>query len=143
VADTIPFIWVLHVGIFVVWIPTILLFIYEQKQSKEVDASTPPTPPTPLDESKVKWLIRLIMVIAVYPGLNFMFFMTNSEGTVTNKDGVYSLDNRGKHIRDITEEEYHLYEANTLRGFSGHWILFYTVATIALYKMKSKNKEEN
>lgn len=137
VADKVPFIWVLHVLIFVVWIPTIFSLKKEQKQNKDANAFTL------LTKNKPKWLIGLIIAIAVYTGFNFMFSLSKTEGTATNyENGVYSLQNRGKHIRNITEEEYHLHGANTVRSFSGHWILFYTIATIALYKGKSKEEDE-
>ncbi len=136
VADKSPFIWLLHVLIFMVWIPTIFSLKKEQEQNKEANAFTL------LTKNKPKWLIGLIIAIAVYTGFNFMFSMSNTEGTSKEENGIYSLHNRGKHIRNITEEEYHLHEANVLRGFSGHWILFYTVATIALYKGESKEEDE-
>lgn len=135
VADTLPFIWALHIGIFVVWIPTILSLKKLQKQNKKANAFTL------LTKNKPKWLLGLIIVIAAYTGFNFIFSISKTGGTTSNKNGVYSLQNRGKYIRNITKEEYHLHGANTLRGFSGHWILFYTIATIALYKGESKEEE--
>ena len=136
VADTLPFIWVLHIGIFVVWIPTILSLKEQQKENKEANAFTI------LTKDKPKWIIAVIIGIAIYTGLNFMLFMSKAiEGTPLEKNGVYSLHNRGTHIRDITKEEYHLHGANILRGFSGHWILFYTVAAIALYKPKQEDEK--
>jgi len=73
-----------------------------------------------------------------YAFVNFLLFMTMQNGTPAFKDGQYYLHNHGKLIRNITEQEYHHFKANLLRGFSGHWIAFYGIAAAVLYPFKQK-----
>lgn len=53
-------------------------------------------------------------------------------------DGKYVLQNHGNIIREITMEEYDAFQANELRGFSGHWMAFYAFAAGILYPKKYK-----
>jgi len=43
----------------------------------------------------------------------------------------------GTLIRIITEKEFHHYQANEIRGFSGHWLIFYGFAAAVLYPFKN------
>lgn len=54
-------------------------------------------------------------------------------GSIGIRDGQYILHSHGKLIRTITEQEYHLAQANEARGFSGHWIAFYGIAMVIWY----------
>jgi hypothetical protein len=137
IQDKIPFVFLLHVGVFVVWIPAILdlqkneeLVAYQQSRKKKgmnpfgvfriVFRQTP------------TWLMVIAIGCFFYAIVNFMLFMTSHQGTPDFRDGQYVLHHRGELIKTITEQEYHRYKANELRGISGHWLAFYGFAVAML-----------
>jgi hypothetical protein len=79
------------------------------------------------------WLAVLAIGGFLYAFLNFMLFMGSEIGTPDIEGGKYILQNHGQLIKTITEQEYHHFKANEMRGFSGHWIAFYGIAMAILY----------
>ena len=72
---------------------------------------------------RAKTTIALLIAYAV---VNFLlFFLLSSGGTPDIWDGKYVLHSHGNLIRELSEREYHLQQAYVLRGFSGHWMIFY------------------
>src|SRR5262249_24616471 len=57
----------------------------------------------------------------------FIFLMSGGS-PVEQPAGTYSLRNHGKLIRSITAADYHRYRGYEARGFSGHWMLFYSLS---------------
>lgn len=114
-----PAIWWLHVGIFVVFIP----FVFASRTSfgpkptfAEIRATFP------------KWVVGLGLFISAYALVNFAFFMVQAVGgNPSIVDGKFVLLNHGNFIRELTEVEYSTFKANEVRGFSGHWLVFYFV----------------
>ena len=51
------------------------------------------------------------------------------------------LHNHGDVIRELTDEEYERHEAYVFRGFSGHWLVFYSLGMSLIYS--SMKKREN
>jgi hypothetical protein len=138
VTEKFPFIWILHVGIFVVWIPAIL----ELRKSEELKAfqrSGALTRMNPvayfaiLGKNAPKWMIVVAIGGLVYAVFNFLLFMSLGNGTAGIQNGHYVLQNHGQWIRDLTPQQYHSYQASMLRGFSGHWIAFYGIAMLVLF----------
>ncbi|MES2812013.1 MAG: hypothetical protein V4670_06040 [Bacteroidota bacterium] len=148
VTEKIPFVWLLHIGIFIVWLPVVLDLknneeLQEYKQSGTVNRMNP------IDFFKIvfkdtpTWMSVIAIGGFFYAFINFLLFMTSQGGTPEMRDGLYILHNHGQLIKTLTEQEYHHYKANELRGFSGHWILFYGIATAFLYKFSGLiNKTE-
>lgn len=139
-----PFVWVLHLGIFVVFIPAILY----HKKNKGLEhfwefekTDTPGSVELDLEHAP-KWLQVIAWGGAFYAALNFVLFLISQDGSPTVKDGQFILENHGKLIKILTEQEYHHYLANQLRGFSGHWMAFYGFAAAALYP-PGKNTHAN
>lgn len=137
--EQLPFIWLLHVGIFVVWIPSIL----ELRKNKELAKAKE----TKLSSNEIQKIlfkniprpVKLIGLIGfVYAIINFALFAFNQSGTPVIKNGEYSLESHGQFIKNITEQEYHHYKAMGIRGFSGHWIAFYGLAALFLYPFKKE-----
>jgi hypothetical protein len=144
VNETFPFIWLLHIGIFIVWIPVIM----ETKKNKELQESKG----SKLKQSEFynvlfngapNWMRMIAMGCFFYAILNFFLFTFSQGGTPSIKDGEYILQNHGTLIKTLTKEEYHHFKANEVRGFSGHWILFYGVATVALFRFSGLTKQED
>ena len=114
-----PLVWSLHIGIFVVFIPFVLL--------SRKDLGSKPTM-TRLRELFPGWVITLGAVIFVYALVNFLLFMLATQGgSPSIREGKFILQDHGRLIREITAGEYASFKANEVRGFSGHWLVFYFV----------------
>jgi hypothetical protein len=99
-------IWTLHVGIFMVWIPTVLVCIKTTRYADRNDfwkVALSGCPP---------WMRRALYVLFVYAVCNFILqILTTSHGRQTMGDAPPSV----------------------IRGFSGHWMVFYATAFAVLY----------
>ena len=114
-----PYVWLLHGGVFVVFIP---LVIFSRKQLgarprlSEIRAVFP------------RWTIAAGIAVAAYTLVNFVLFMAATEGgSPAIHEGTYVLQNHGHILRELTAAEYAAFKTNEVRGFSGHWLLFYFV----------------
>jgi hypothetical protein len=100
-----PFFWMLHGGIFVVWLPAVLVGIrrvgktYRKNYWRTVLRGSP------------AWLRYMVYAFFGYAVVNFLFFMTQAPNKV---------EGGGTPIA-------------TWRGFSGHWMAFYSAALAILY----------
>lgn len=147
VSETIPFVWFLHIGIFVVWFPV----VFELKKNEELQAYQQSGILNKINQIGLlkiifkdtpTWIIIIVAGSFFYAIINFMLFIPSQIGTPEIKDGVFILESHGKLIKTLTEQEYNHYKANTVRGFSGHWILFYGVATAILFKFSGLTKQK-
>ena len=147
VTAKVPFVWLLHVGIFVVWIPVIL----ELKKNKELQEYQQSGTPNRMNSMKFfeivfnetpSWMTTIVVAGFFYAFVNFILFSISQSGTPNIIGGQFVLQNHGQLIKTLTEQEYHHYKANELRGFSGHWIAFYGVATAILYKFSGLTKQD-
>jgi hypothetical protein len=117
-----PFVWSLHIGIFLVFLP----FVFLARKSFGADITL-----TKVRASVPQWASTFIIIAIVYAFVNFaLFFFLSEGGRPDVRDGQFVLQNHGKLIRFLTEEEYHLQRAYVLRGFSGHWLVFYLVPAV-------------
>jgi len=140
-------IWLLHLGIFVVWIPAVIelkkdpaLFDRKALMNKEpfyfFKAILKDVP---------KFVPVLCIVLFIYTGFNFALFIFSSlEGSPDIIDGKYVLENHGTLIRELSEVEYFKLRANEIRGFSGHWMVFYSLSMGILWpKDRMSNNNNN
>ena len=122
-----PWIWLLHLGIFVVWFPMIFVSGKTMKPGyrKSFKELMPHAP---------SWMPRLCGILFAYALFNFFFtiFVLNKGGNPSVIDGEKVLQSHGKIIRKLSDEEYRWHEAYSVRMFSGHWMLFYGIATAVL-----------
>lgn len=139
-----PFIWLLHIGIFVVWFPA----VYDLTKNEELKTyRQSATLTNSLGFYKIvfrntpTWLTIIASVGFFYAIINFILFMASQHGSPEIRDGQYILREHGKLIKTLTEQEYHHYRANEVRGFSGHWLAFYGMAAAILFPF-TKNKED-
>lgn len=98
--------WLLHVGIFVVWLPAVFVAQRLTREYKAKDtwkALLRGSPP---------WMQRMTQSFFLYALVNFFVFM------IADKPA----DTTGPEMSSVT-----------LRGFSGHWIAFYSAALAVLY----------
>ena len=118
-ATRFPAVWLLHVGVFVVFIP----FVF---QVRRVLGARPSL--AAVRALCPGWALLLGVFLAGYVMLNFLLFMQGAEtGGPAIRDGRYVLQVHGRVVRTLTADEYHAQQANVLRGFSGHWLIFYYV----------------
>lgn len=96
--------WGLHGGIFVVWLPTVIVAHRLSKDFKQKDLWKAALRGCPT------WMKYITYFFFGYAILNFAIFMF---GTMASPAGKSEL--------------------NELRGFSGHWMAFYSAAMSVLY----------
>ncbi|MEN2400167.1 hypothetical protein GKZ90_0010285 [Flavobacterium sp. MC2016-06] len=146
VTEKAPFVWLLHIGIFVVWLPIVLdLKNNEELQAYQQSGILNRIKPMAFYKIVFKETPTWMAIIAIggffYAVINFMLFMFSQIGTPDIKNGQFILQNHGQLIKTLTEQEYHHYKANEVRGFSGHWIAFYGIATAFLYKFSRQKNQ--
>lgn len=99
-------VWGLHIGIFVVWFPTVFVAYRLTRGAKRKDFWKVALSGCP------KWMRMALYGIIAYAALNFISFML----TTVNH-------------RQFPGEA----PPEVIRGFSGHWMVFYSVAFATLY----------
>jgi len=143
VQETLPAIWLLHVGAFAAFFPA----VREITKDKELAAWQETHKANranvvenesffnfyrPLFRHVPPWLLALAIVSFGYAMVNASFFVLGG-GTPAMRGGQYLLENHSALVKTLTEQEYHLALADEPRGFSGHWMLFYGVSAALLY----------
>jgi hypothetical protein len=124
--DIFPLVWLLHVGIFLVFIPA--LFASQEAQAGGQGSSAC------IFANAPKWMVGMAMLFFVYALVNFgvfMFLMREGQPT-QRKDGTFAVTDHGELVRRISEDEFHHLQGLEARGFSGHWLLFYSWALTIL-----------
>ena|SRR5690606_19653035 len=116
-ASEFPQIWLLHVGMFVVFVPLIFISRYDLSSDPEQKGWTAGLP---------GWAKILGILVLAYAALNFLLVLAKTGGgSPVARDGAFVLLNHGKVVRVITELEHAVLAAEQLRGFSGLWLVFY------------------
>lgn len=119
-AARVPDIWLLHIGIFIVFMPFVLLSRKELGRDRALWHFRKGVP---------NWVAVVGTILFIYAITNFFIFMSHTEGgNPAMQDGRYVLLNHGKLIRELTVSEFTAFKVNELRGVSGHWLLFYFVS---------------
>ena len=105
-----PGVFVLHIGIFAVALMAALTL-------KDFRSGRPNLPR--------KFIVPLVCLF-VYAGFNFFSSVNlNESGVPGTVDGKPVLQAHGRVIRVLTAKESARHENYLVRGFSGHWMLFY------------------
>ena len=148
-AEKVPFIWFLHVGIFIVWFPAVFK-LTKNEELKAFRQSGSLKQLNPVAASKIffgqtpTWLTIIAVTGFLYAIINSVLFMTSSDmGVPDIKNGQYILHNHGKLIKTLTEHEYYHYKTNEVRFFSGHWLLFYGLAAAVLFPFNKQTKKSS
>jgi hypothetical protein len=76
------------------------------------------------------WLLNIAVVFFAYALVNFAICMFVLWGVsqATQRDGKYVVLARNAVVREITAAEYHWQQADVVRAFSGHWVMFSSLA---------------
>lgn len=90
-------------------------------------------------------VLILGITLLFYTIVNFVIFMgLVGGGSPAEDNGRYYLSNHGNYIRELTEDEYHQYQAYEVRGFSGHWLIFsFVPSAYCLFIHRSARDEED
>jgi hypothetical protein len=133
VSRHVPAVWLLHVGVFIVFVPMVITIYTKSGKSRPQSGGDfwrqffNPMP---------RWVRLLSYGLFAYVAINFILFVALSrDGSPDVIGGKYVLRSDGRVeeqrvIREITMEEYDLREARVVRGFSGHWLVFYLIAAL-------------
>jgi len=79
----------------------------------------------------------------MYLVINFVVFIAlMGSGSPEFSGGKFYLSNHGHVIREITESEFHRYEAYEVRGFSGHWMFFAMIPAVYFLVVEERLKEK-
>jgi hypothetical protein len=81
-----------------------------------------------------QWAKKALSVAGFYALVNFIVFIIFIPATPLSgggEDGKYRAKNRHGTF-EVTEEEYYSYRNWELRGFSGHWMMFYLTPSLGL-----------
>ena len=71
------------------------------------------------------------VALFAYAFANFALFLGRTEGGSPEAvDGRYELRDHGRKVRDLTPAEFRRHQANLVRGFSGHWMVFLFMPTL-------------
>lgn len=137
-----PF-YVLFIGIFVVWVPTILRMrknknLLEYHSSHIFNRFNPFGFYNALFRETPYWLKYIAIGSFVYGLINFFLFFNSVGGVTGFHDGQYVIQNRGEIVKVLTKQEYVHYQALETRGFSGHWLIFYGIAAAVLYPFNNQ-----
>lgn len=147
VQERLPAVWLLHFGIFIFAIPTLLRQRgAERRQKAELVTLTSPAPqplaPKPRTIAEgigfPNWLTVVYLVLGFYVMVNFVTFVFGADGTPERHGDKFVLTNHGTVVREISREEYDLASAHLLHGFSGHWLIFYFYFASASFVAASK-----
>ena len=72
---------------------------------------------------------KIFMVLGAYALINFFLFMGicwfKGESRVWKDEDAFYASGRNGEKRELTQDEYLQHEARVMRGFSGHWMLFF------------------
>ena len=117
VSAKIPFVWLLHIGVFLVFVP----FVFA---SRKVLGDKPTL--SHIRTLLPSWVVAVGAFIVVYAMVNFLlFFLRTQGGNAAIQDGHFVLLEHGRLIRELSESEYTSFRVNHVRGFSGHWLALY------------------
>ncbi len=132
---TVPGIMVLGILIFVVWVPMVFMSRKACARNNRWSLLDVITRHAPL------WMKVLSVALGAYAFFNFFFtvFVLNQEGVPSTSLGPKALVSHGKVIRRLSDEEYEKHQAYSVRGDSGHWMVFYAVGMTVLYSLTKED----
>lgn len=147
----VPYVWLLHLGLFIVWIPTVRIMDKNMEFKAERQTGMPfifdPFGFFRVHFKQVPiWLTIIAIAGLFYAIVNLLVLFGSYQGAADVKDGQYVLHNHGYVIRNMTKLEYDQYKANEMRFFSAIWLAFYGFAIAVLFpfqKLKVKEKPTN
>lgn len=130
-----PPIWFLHVVIFAVWVPTIVIVACMSPRPTGNDFWKVATRHSPL------WMRALCILLIPYAVINFMMAADADSGGAPEAVVEQTADATDQMDEPIVAEP----KANTwpaIRGFSGHWMIFYMVGWTVLVSHTNRRRKD-
>jgi hypothetical protein len=138
-----PLVWILHLGIFVVFIPAVFHMKKHCNDNKKYSINNIDNFFKGMQFAPV-WMKVLCVVFSIYAFFNFLIFVSlTSKGSPDMVNGKYALSDHGKIVQYINREEYDKYQSYEVRGFSGHWMIFYLFSATILCSKVNESSLEN
>ena len=143
IREQVPYIWVLHLGVFLIALPAIFIFKKENtftefQQTSILNQLNPIAGFKIIFKNTPTWLKVIGIAGMVYALFNIITFINSPVGHIEIENEQYMLRHHGTLIKILTEQEYRHFQANEVRGFSGHWIAFYGMGMALLYPFKNR-----
>ena len=137
VTDRLPITMILHLGMFVVVLP-LLLVVSSRKRTKSGQGRW-----GELFQRHPPWVLGLLYALLAYAVVNFAVgFLSSRGGVPTIVDGQPVLKSHDRVIRQLSQEEYERHQALETRAFSGLWLFFYGIPLLYLgFGRSEKNPE--
>ena len=130
VQDVTPLFWVLHLGIFVVFVPALIHLRRDSSLSGPLSLFRGFPPPVGL----------VLMALFIYALLNFFTAMSSLRTGTAGMRGDKFVFSKGRVATEITREQYQTARAVEARLFSGHWLLFYAIPAAAFLCRRSDDE---
>jgi hypothetical protein len=122
--DRAPIFWLLHVLVF---LPFGASIYYARRDPNHAEKNHDQAwRAAPL------WLRLAAGLCFAYAIVNIIVCIRGNEGKPVREGDHYSMRDYTGRIHGITDREFHAYQAQVARGFSGHWMAFYLIALIFL-----------
>lgn len=137
IGEIIPNIWLVHIIILALIVPLGILLRAEDNAKAEGNNNRQ-------EKSFPTWLGVAYCLLGIYVAANFLIFSWGAEGQPDIQNNKYVLHNHGHVIRELDKKEYDIAKAQTLRGASGHWLIFsFAAATIGYFMSRKDSDSEN
>ena len=118
----VPYLWLLHAGVFAVSIPAAI-------SSRKIFGANPSF--SAIRAVFPAWVVALGAVVFTYTLLNFsLFVLATDGGSPSMQNGKFVLQSHGRFIRELSFAQYTAFKANEVRGISGHWLVFYFISFV-------------
>jgi hypothetical protein len=129
-----PYIWLLHLGLFVVFIPSFSVQSQHGNQTpfrwRDVFGGVP---------GWMRWMLVSLALYAPVSGLAFAI-VCGSGGPTKEADGTYAMTSHGRILRTLTADEYHRASGYEFRFMSAWWIMFYSISLALLVSARSRQR---
>ena len=129
-----PDLWLLHLGVFVVFIPAISVQSQYRNETpfrwRDVFGGVP---------AWLRWLLVWLIVYAPVSALAFVI-VCGSGGPSKEPDGTYAMTSHGRILRTLTANEYHRASGYEFRFMSSWWIAFYSISLALLVSAMIRQK---
>lgn len=113
--------FVLHIGVFVLWLPICVLDYASMKDRSFFWKG--------FSQGKPKWVIPSIKLLGLFFALHFLLFLIETHAASPQiNNGQYVLNNHGQILKVITQREYLHLKGAELRLFATGWMSFYFVS---------------
>jgi len=129
-----PYLWLLHLGIFVVFIPAISVQVQNGNKKPfqwgDVVGILP---------AWMRWMLVLTVIYAPVSALAFAI-VCGGGGPSKEPDGTYAMSSHGRILRTLTADEFHRASGYEFRFMSSWWIMFYSISLVLLLSALKRQK---